>query len=83
MKSGDVEIMFQTESSLIEDIPAFKRVAIGGSLTFFIQMEGIEELYRRVEGKVIVQKMHSTFYGTREFTMSDCNGYLLAFAEGL
>ena len=82
MKCGDVEIMFQAESSLTQDIPALKETGIGGSLTFFIQMEGIEELYRRVKDKVaIVQEMHTTFYGTREFTMRDYNGYLLAFAE--
>jgi uncharacterized glyoxalase superfamily protein PhnB len=82
LKCGEVEIMFQAESSLAHDIPALKGMDIGGSLTFYIQMAGIEELYDRVKDSVtIVQDMHTTFYGMREFTLRDCNGYLLAFAE--
>ncbi len=82
MKCGEVEIMFQAESSLAQDIPALKEMDIGGSLTFYIQMAGIEELYGKVRDNVaIVQDMHTTFYGTRQFTIRDCNGYLLAFAE--
>jgi len=83
MKSGDVEIMLQSRSSLAGDIPALKDSKIGGSLTFFIQMQGLQELYERVKGKTtIVQDLHTTFYGTREFSILDCNGYILAFAEG-
>ncbi len=82
MKCGDIEIMFQAESSLIQDIPALQDSIIGGSLAFYIQMTGIDELYDKVKGNAaIVQDMHSTFYGMREFTIRDCNGYLLAFAE--
>lgn len=82
MQCGDVEVMFQLESSLVEEIPALKDVDIGGSLTFYIQMEGIDELYNRVKGSAtVVQDKHTTFYGMREFAIRDCNGYLLAFAE--
>jgi lactoylglutathione lyase len=82
IKAGDVEIMLQAESSLAGEIPALKDADIGGSLTLFIQMEGIQALYERVKGRVtIVQEMHTTFYGTREFAIQDLNGYMLAFAE--
>lgn len=79
---GDVEMMFQSESSLTQDIPELKDLGIGGSLTFYFQLEGIEALYNRVKGNVtVVQDLHKTFYGACEFTIRDCNGYLLAFAE--
>jgi lactoylglutathione lyase len=82
IKAGDVEIMLQAEASLAADIPELAGSPIGGSLTFFIQMEGIQALYERVKDRVtIVQEMHTTFYGTREFAMRDLNGYVLAFAE--
>ena len=29
----------------------------------------------------IVVDLNTTFYGTREFAMKDCDGYLLIFAE--
>jgi lactoylglutathione lyase len=82
IKAGDVEIMLQARTSLVGEIPALEAAQIGGSLTFFIQMQGIDELYHRVKDRVtIVQDMHTTPYGMREFAMRDLNGYILAFAE--
>ena len=82
MKSGAVEIMFQSRSSLTGEIPALEDREIGGSLTFYIQMEGVEDLYARIKDSVtILQDLHTTFYGMKEFSMLDCNGYILAFAE--
>ena len=84
MKSEGVEIMFQARSSLGEDIPALADAAIGGSLTFYIEVAGLMALYERLKGQVeIVQDLHTTFYGTQEFTFQDCNGYILAFSEAI
>jgi len=45
-------------------------------------VEGIQSLYEAIKDKVtIVRDMHTTFYGTQEFYMQDCNGYLLSFSE--
>ena len=82
MKSGAVEIMFQSRSSLPEEIPALEDREIAGSLTFHIQMDGVEGLYARVRDSVtILLDLHTTFYGMKEFSMLDCNVYILAFAE--
>ena len=84
MKCGNVEIMFQSRENLTEEVPVLKDKEIGGSLTFYIRMENIEELYARTRDKVtIVQDLHTTFYGMREFSIQDCNGYILAFAESV
>ena len=82
LKQGNVEIQLQTRASLSEEIPAFKEKAIGGALTLYIGVEGIQELHERLEGRVtIVQDMHTTFYGTREFAIQDSNGFVISFAE--
>ena len=84
MKRDSVELMFQARSSLSSEIPAYADLPIGGALTFFIQMEGLQELYDRLKGKItIVQDLHTTFYGMREFAIRDCNGYVLTFAEAV
>jgi lactoylglutathione lyase len=84
MKSGAVEMMFQSRPSLTEEIPALEDREIGGSLTFHIQMEGVEELYAMIKDSVtVLQDLHTTFYGMKEFSILDCNGYILAFAEGV
>jgi len=82
MKRNDVEMMFQARASLTGELPLFKHKAIGGSLTFYIDIDGVEGLYANLKDKVtIVQNMHTTFYGAQEFAIQDCNGYILTFAE--
>ena len=82
MKCGDVEIIFQSRFSLTEELVALRDVEIGGSLTLYFEIRGIEELYEMVKDKVeIVQELHPTFYGLMEFAMRDCNGYILVFAD--
>jgi lactoylglutathione lyase len=84
MRYDAVELMFQSRSSLSEEIPAFKDQQIGGALTFSVQMQGLQALYDRLKGNVIiVQDLHTTFYGMREFAVQDCNGFVLTFAEAV
>lgn len=83
MKRGTVEVMFQTRASLTEALPLFKERPLGGALTFYIDMRGVEALYEQVRSQVtVVQDLQTTFYGTREFAIEDCNGFILTFAEG-
>ena len=82
MKRGSIEMMFQVKDSLSKDIPVFKDMAIGGSLTFYFEVENINDLYSELKEKVtIVKELHTTFYGMQEFYVKDCNGYILGFAE--
>jgi lactoylglutathione lyase len=74
--------MFQSRASLGGEIPALQQREIGGALTFYINTEGIKELYADLQNKVsIVQEMHTTFYGAQEFAIQDSNGYILSFSE--
>ena len=83
MKRGNVEMMFQARASLTQDLPLFKELPLGGALTFYIDMRGVEALYAQIRSHVtIVQDLQTTFCGTREFTIEDCNGFILTFAEG-
>ena len=82
MKHGEVEVMFQSRQSLSEEIPNLKEAKIGGTFTLYIDVEGIDKLYSSAKGKAeIVQDMHTTFYGSKEFSIQDTNGYILAFSE--
>lgn len=82
MKHGEVEVMFQSRQSLSEEIPNFKEAKIGGSFTLYIDVEGIDKLYSMIKDKAaIVQEMHTTFFGSKEFAIQDVNGYVLAFSE--
>ena len=84
MRSGEVEIMFQSRESMTKEHGVFEGTEISASQTLYISIEGVEELFSRVEEKVQVLKpLHTTFYGMTEFTMLDCNGYVLVFSERL
>jgi len=82
MKKGDVEIMFQEEDNLKKELPEIRHEKIGGGTTLFIQMTGIQEYYDYLYSSAdIVVQMKETFYGMKEFTIRDINGYYLTFAE--
>lgn len=82
MNKDDVEIMLQSMSSMPEDIRHLWGDTIGGSITLYYEIESIDEYYNRVKEKCeIIHDMNETFYGMKEFTIRDNNGYLLTFAE--
>jgi len=84
MQHDAVEIMFLSRASLTKDVPLFKDKAFGGSLTLYIDVEDIKGRYGQVQNRVtILHEMTTTFYGMREFTIQDCNGYVLTFAQAV
>jgi len=62
-----------TESDLWED-------AGPGSLTVYIAVTDIDRYFDSVKDKAeVVWPLQEMAYGSREFGVRDCNGYLLAF----
>ena len=81
VKCGAVEMMFQAKESMAEEIPEFRGINVGASLTFYIEVEDAKGLYTKLKDKVtIIKEMQTTFYGKQEFYIRDCNGYILTFA---
>lgn len=78
-----VTLMFQTLESMKEDMPSLNIESKGGLGTFFVKMVGIDELYREAKSKklTIPVDMRTTFYGMKEFTIQDPDGYFVTFAE--
>jgi uncharacterized glyoxalase superfamily protein PhnB len=81
MTNGSVTMMFQTFSSLADDLPEISRVD-GGSLLLYINLKNIRAFFEEIKDKVAVLKgLETTFYGATEFSIKDNNGYVLTFAE--
>lgn len=80
-----VDIMLHERGNLIEEMPQLKGTKTGGgSITLFVKMEGFEAFYNEVKVKMdadIIIEPHTTFYGMKEFTLQDINGYIITFAE--
>lgn len=84
LRRDGVTIMVQTRASLEDDQPALKNRPAGGALTFFIQMQGIDDLYADLHAHApVVQEPTDTFYGMREFSVTDPDGFVITFAERL
>ena len=81
MTNGSVTMMFQTFSSLADDLPEINRVD-GGSLLLYINLKNIRAFFEEIKDKVAVLKgLETTFYGAAEFSIKDNNGYVITFAE--
>jgi uncharacterized glyoxalase superfamily protein PhnB len=48
----------------------------------YIHVDDLDELRNRLQGKAeIVEDLHDTFYGMREFIIRDCNGFWITFGQ--
>ena len=80
---GNVEIFFNDAKAVGEDYPPLVARPIGGTLTLFIEVEGIEEILKHVEeaGVKVVMPLKTQFYGMREFAFEDPEGWIVTIAE--
>lgn len=85
IKLNDVTIMLQSIQSMAAEFPEFKGQDTGGTFMLYIDVENLDEVYEKAKlNKVeIFVEINKTFYGTREFTIKDPDGYLLIFAEDI
>ena len=81
--SGGVEIFFNDQKAVAADYPALGAKPIGGALTLFVEVEGIEETLAAVKksGAKITMPLKDQFYGMREFAFEDPEGWIITIAE--
>ena len=81
--AGNVEIFFNDQKAVAADYPPLARDPLGGTMTLFLECEGIEEVLRAVEksGARIVMQLKTQFYGMREFAFMDPQGWTVTMAE--
>lgn len=84
MSLDSLDIMFQQKESFIEELGGFQQTQPGGSFTIHIDVKDVLMIYEKaVLNAGLVQELHQTPYGTKEFSMKDNNGYVLTFSEPL
>lgn len=82
MQKDNTEIMFQRSDSFKEDIIFAKDLSISATVSFYMQIKGIDELYEKLKNSNIeITDIKTTWYGMKEFYAKDINGYILGFAE--
>jgi uncharacterized glyoxalase superfamily protein PhnB len=81
MQNGGVTIMFESFTSIEGRLPQINRNQ-GGSLLFYVKVKDVQALYDSLKDEVtVLHGLQKTFYGATEFTIKDCNGYVLTFAD--
>jgi uncharacterized glyoxalase superfamily protein PhnB len=81
--NGKVEIFFNDFKAVEADYPALVSRPVGGTMTLFIEVEGIEQVLAAVQkaGAKITMPLKTQFYGMREFAFEDPEGWTLTIAE--
>ena len=71
---GESEVMLNSGG---KPSSAFRR-----ELDLYIHTDEIEQVYKRLKDRVeMVEDMHDTFYGMKEFIFRDCNLFWLTFGQ--
>ena len=82
MQSGPVEIFLNAPEPAVAEYPAFKDRPIGGTLTLFMEIEGIGGWHESLKDRVqVVMPLQHKWYGVTEFAIVDPDGYVITFAE--
>ena len=84
MKRGDAELFLNQHMPPQPGQPdLYKGSKIGGTLSMYMPLEGIEDLHKTVgsSGVKIAVPLHKEFYGMKEFAVHDPDGYVIIFAE--
>jgi uncharacterized glyoxalase superfamily protein PhnB len=83
VRGGGVEIFLNDFKAATAEYPNFAEVPVGGTLTLYLAMQGIDELYAHISGNgtKILMPIETKFYGVREFAIADPDGYLITLAE--
>lgn len=82
VQSGPVEIFFNALGPATEEYPALAGKPIGGTLTLYMEVTGVENIYDALKARVTVtMPLEKKFYGVTEFAFEDPDGYVITFAE--
>jgi len=80
--SGNVEVMAQRRDSISEELPGFAQRPTGGGFTLYVQVDDLDALFERLGDLVpTVKDLHVTFYGMREWYVSDPDGVVVCLAQ--
>jgi uncharacterized glyoxalase superfamily protein PhnB len=83
MTHDTVEIFFNEKNAVEAEYPALVTRPIGGTLTLYIEVQGIEDVLQAVEKSKanITIPLKTQFYGMREFAFEDPDGWVVTIAE--
>jgi uncharacterized glyoxalase superfamily protein PhnB len=81
VKSGAVEIMYQTRASVLAEAPGTADDLRGHSTVLFITVGNLDTVEKTMAGAPVVKPRHQTFYGSLEMYVKEPGGNTVGFAQ--
>lgn len=73
--------MYQSYANAEKDKGAAENVTPGGSTFLYVEVDDLDRALAAMQGINLVQPVHTTFYGMKEFIVKDPGGHLVTFAQ--
>ncbi len=80
-KKDAIEVMYQTRTSVVADLPALAKELDGRSTVLFITVPDLDAVERALAGAPVVKARHKTFYGSQEMYVREPGGHVVGFAQ--
>lgn len=82
LSKDNIMLMVQEKSNFIEEYPVLSTLKVQPSISLYIAVDNLDALYEEIQSKhPINTELHTSFYGAREFAITDVDGYVLTFTE--
>ena len=81
LQKDGMELMYQSWSSVAQDVGHPMLRASGASVGLFIEVSSIDEIERQIEGLPITLPRRRTFYGMEEIGVTEAGGHAVVFAQ--
>jgi len=81
VKKGDIEVMYQTRTSVIAERPDAAGELTGHSTALFITTDDLDAVEKAIAGAPVVAPRHTTFYGSTEIYVREPGGNTVGFAQ--
>ena len=82
LSKDQLMLMVQDKSSFIEEYPVLSTPKVQPSVSLYIAVDNLDALYDELKDNYFINtELHTSFYGAREFAITDVDGYVLTFTD--
>lgn len=82
LSKDNLMLMMQERRNFIEEYPVLNTEQVRPSISLYIMVDDFEVFYEKIKGKYPLNTdLHTSFYGAKEFAITDMDGYVLTFTE--
>jgi uncharacterized glyoxalase superfamily protein PhnB len=70
------------DSTIMLNVGGKPSDAVRREFDLYVHVDDVDGVRRRLDGKAgIIEDLHETLYGMREFVIRDCNGFWITFGQ--